>query len=246
MEPSTICTKIQKLLGTIRFQLQQLEDGTFVSRSGIVNTNNTISSTSSSLTNRGTNSMGRIMNDDEEEARANLTQNLNATFQELALLDRAITENGGVKRDYYRKKHMSLYNDTLDIRKAVERYLKLTYNSRKEKYDRDMLLYGRGTSTTDAVAVDAFLAERASLTRSHAVMDDITAAAENVLGSLKLQRNTLKTVHRKVLDVGSALGMSTNIMRLIERRTTGDKILVYGGMIIVTLLLVLVLRWRSS
>ena len=103
MEPSTICTKIQKLLGTIRFQLQQLEDGTFVSRSGIVNTNNTISSTSSSLTNRGTNSMGRIMNDDEEEARANLTQNLNATFQELALLDRAITENGGVKRDYYRK-----------------------------------------------------------------------------------------------------------------------------------------------
>ncbi len=141
---------------------------------------------------------------------------------------------------------MSLYNDALDIRKAVERYLKLTYNSRKEKYDRDMLLNGRGTSTTDAVAVDAFLAERASLTRSHAVMDDITAAAENVLGSLKFQRNTLKNVHRKVLDVGSALGVSTNLMRMIERRTTGDKILVYGGMVIVTLLLLVVLRWRSS
>lgn len=76
MEPSVVCTRVQKLCGTIRFQLQQLEDGFHVGAGGETA---------------------------EEEARANLTQNLNACFQELSVLDRAINENGGQKREYYRK-----------------------------------------------------------------------------------------------------------------------------------------------
>lgn len=112
MEPSVICTKVQKLLGTIRFQLQQLEDGTIVSRS--MGGGSSFSSAAMRGGTNGSNPLGnnhnnvRIMNDEEEEARANLTQNLNATFQELSILDRAVTENGGVKRDYYRKYVFSL------------------------------------------------------------------------------------------------------------------------------------------
>lgn len=60
------------------------------------------------------------------------------------------------------------------------------------------------------------------------------------MGSLKTQRSTLKSAHRKVLDVASSLGLSSNLMRLIERRTTADKILVYGGMVLVTLLVALI------
>lgn len=60
------------------------------------------------------------------------------------------------------------------------------------------------------------------------------------MGSLKTQRSTLKSAHRKVLDVASSLGLSANLMRLIERRTTADKILVYGGMVLVTLLVALI------
>ncbi len=81
-----MCTRVQRLLGTIRFQLQQLEDSP---------TPNASAASSAAAGGGGV--------DAEEEARANLTQNLNAVFQELSLLERAINDNGGVKRDYYRK-----------------------------------------------------------------------------------------------------------------------------------------------
>jgi hypothetical protein len=77
-----VCTRVQRLLGTIRFQLQQLEDA---------------------VTAGGGGGGGSGGGGADEEARAALTQTLNAAFQELAALDRAIAEHGGVKADYYRK-----------------------------------------------------------------------------------------------------------------------------------------------
>jgi Golgi SNAP receptor complex protein 2 len=91
-----------------------------------------------------------------------------------------------------------------------------------------------------AVAADSLLQERASLTRSSAMIDEFTSAAENVLTGLRSQRGVLKGAHRKALDVAANLGLSSTMMRVIERRTTADKILVYGGMAAVMLLLAVV------
>jgi len=93
-----------------------------------------------------------------------------------------------------------------------------------------------------AVAVDSMLAERASLSHSSQLIDEYTALAGHVLGSIKSQRTTLKSAHKKVLDVATSLGLSSTLMRMIERRTTADKILVYGGMVFM-LLLVGIMYW---
>lgn len=139
-----------------------------------------------------------------------------------------------------RRKAASLTSDALDLRRSVERYLKTAYVSRKERRDREQLLGG----ASDNVAVDAFLAERGHLASSHTMMDEISSAAENVMMNLKTQRTMLKGVHRKVLDVGQTLGLSNSLMKVIERRTTGDKVLVYGGMAVISLLLWLVI-WHT-
>ncbi|RHY05989.1 hypothetical protein DYB28_000105 [Aphanomyces astaci] len=47
------------------------------------------------------------------------------------------------------------------------------------------------------------------------------------------QRSRLKGVHRKVLDVASHLGLSGSLLRVIERRETADKWIVYGGIVVV-------------
>lgn len=88
--------------------------------------------------------------------------------------------------------------------------------------------------------MDAFLQERASLTASHSMMDDVAAAAASAMGALRGQRGVLKGVHKRVLDMSSVLGASNAVMRLIERRTIGDKVIVYGGSVFIILLLVLV------
>lgn len=67
------------------------------------------------------------------------------------------------------------------------------------------------------------------------MVDEAIASADNVLGSLRTQRGSLKSAHRKALDVATSLGVSASIMGLISRRTTTDKILVYGGMLLIVL-----------
>ena len=69
------------------------------------------------------------------------------------------------------------------------------------------------------------------------MVDELAAFGEGVLASLREQRGMLKGAHRRVLDVGATLGLSSTLMRVIERRTAGDRIIVYGGMGVVLLLL---------
>jgi len=100
-----------------------------------------------------------------------------------------------------------------------------------------LLCFLQGAS---AVAVDAMIAERSSLTVSHAMIDEFTSMAGNVLGSLRAQRGVLKSAHKKALDVATTLGMSSSLIRFIERRTLGDRIIVYGGMVVIMMLVVIV------
>lgn len=46
----------------------------------------------------------------------------------------------------------------------------------------------------------------------------------------------MQRIHRTFLDVATSLGMSQSLIRMIERRVSGDKVLLYSGMIIILLL----------
>ena len=51
--------------------------------------------------------------------------------------------------------------------------------------------------------------------------------------------------HTTLLDVGNVLGLSNSLLRVISQRQSGDKMLVYGGMLLTTLLLGYVAGWIS-
>lgn len=91
--------------------------------------------------------------------------------------------------------------------------------------------------------MDALLSERSSVTHSSAMVDELGGLADHVLGALRSQRGVMKSAHRKVLDVATSLGVSNTLMRMIERRTAGDRIIVYGGMLVILALLGVVWYW---
>ena len=124
---------------------------------------------------------------------------------------------------------------------ALIRCVSASHAAREEARDRG-LLFGGAAQRAEAVAVDSSLRERASLLGSHAAMDEAAAAAAGVMGALRDQRGVLKGAHRRVLDVAAALGVSNSLMKIIERRTAGDRVLVYGGSAFV-LLLILAVWW---
>ena len=83
------------------------------------------------------------------------------------------------------------------------------------------------------------------LQRSHRHMDDMLSHGQIMLENLRDQRVTLKGIQKKVLDVASVLGMSNTVMRLIERRSEGDKYILFGGMAATCIIMYLVVKYLT-
>ncbi|KAF0756091.1 hypothetical protein DYB37_004147 [Aphanomyces astaci] len=75
--------------------------------------------------------------------------------------------------------------------------------------------------------------EHDSLHRSSRMINELNDLGAATMSNLNDQRSRLKGVHRKVLDVASHLGLSGSLLRVIERRETADKWIVYGGIVVV-------------
>jgi Golgi SNAP receptor complex protein 2 len=54
------------------------------------------------------------------------------------------------------------------------------------------------------------------------------------------QRERLKRAHKKALDMLNKIGLSESLLKIAERRQKVDKMIVYGGMAGVSLLVLLV------
>jgi len=78
---------------------------------------------------------------------------------------------------------------------------------------------------------------------AHRGIDDLLGSGHTILDSLRGQRSTLKSAHKKVLDVMNTLGLSNTVMRLIERRTYQDKFILYGGMIFTCIVMFLAVKY---
>lgn len=99
--------------------------------------------------------------------------------------------------------------------------------------------------------------ESESLQRSSQMVSDLTGLSQSILGDLGEQRNRMKVrfvlllsggemvevterlllfvvwqnVRTKLLDIANRLGLSSSLLRVIERRDTVDFWIVIGGMI---------------
>ncbi|KAF9529426.1 golgi SNAP receptor complex member bos1 [Crepidotus variabilis] len=62
-------------------------------------------------------------------------------------------------------------------------------------------------------------------------LDDFIAQGREVLDNLVDQRNILKGTQRRVLDTANTLGLSRDVISWIERRSTQDTYIFFGGAI---------------
>jgi Golgi SNAP receptor complex protein 2 len=78
------------------------------------------------------------------------------------------------------------------------------------------------------------------------MINNYLAIGQETLSSLMSQRDRLKGVQKKTLDMLNYLGISNSLMRSVERRDNVDKWIVYIGMILILLLVFYLLFWRKS
>ena len=79
--------------------------------------------------------------------------------------------------------------------------------------------------------------EGKSLESSGRMMADALSQGAASLSSLLEQRDRMKGVRTRMLDMAAALGVSNSTLRVIERRETTDRVLVFAGMFVVVLLI---------
>lgn len=72
---------------------------------------------------------------------------------------------------------------------------------------------------------------------AHRGVDEMLMTGHGTLENLKSQRETLKGAHKRILDIGNTLGLSNHTMKLIEKRLSEDKYVLFIGMGVTVLIL---------
>nr|CAG4652261.1 EOG090X0GIP [Triops cancriformis] len=113
------------------------------------------------------------------------------------------------------------------------------FQREQEERERDLLLNStfQPNQRDTTLLIDYALKENTSLQNSHRGLDDMMHIGHAVLDSMRSQRMTLKGAHKRFLDMTNTLGLSNTVMRLIERRGTQDKYIMYGGFLLIFLLI---------
>lgn len=78
---------------------------------------------------------------------------------------------------------------------------------------------------------------------AHRGVDDMIMTGHGVLDSLRSQRETLKGAQKRILDIGNTLGLSNHTMKIIEKRISEDKYVLFGGMGVTLLVIILVIYY---
>ncbi|XP_050724001.1 Golgi SNAP receptor complex member 2-like [Eriocheir sinensis] len=116
----------------------------------------------------------------------------------------------------------------------------------REVEEREALLSRKFTTNDQqetSIFLDHELQHHDKLGEANRNMDEMLGAGRSILEGIQDQGMTLKGARKKVLDLANTLGLSNTVMRMIERRSTQDKYILFAGMVIVLLCLYLALRY---
>jgi Golgi SNAP receptor complex protein 2 len=153
-------------------------------------------------------------------------------------LDRLVQAESKERREDCKRRISHLRNSHQHIKISVENFIRRSrlydFNTQKKNLFGNADLEGGGTMS------DAEVAENTSLNNSSRIMNDYLATGKETLDNLLSQRERLKSVKRKLFDILNYLGLSNTIIRVVEKRDYVDKLIVYGGMIVIILILILV------
>ncbi|XP_065360401.1 probable Golgi SNAP receptor complex member 2 [Calliphora vicina] len=133
--------------------------------------------------------------------------------------------------------------DVRHLQSSLQMFREKRHRKQQELSEREQLLSHRFAPNTDETCldIDYALQHNTQLGNAHRGVDDMISTGGNILSSLVNQRSTLKGAQRRLMTIGSTLGLSNHTMKLIERRFVEDKYVMFGGMFVTLLVIVLVI-----
>lgn len=187
--------------------------------------------------------MGPAAGEDELEAE------IEAVFGEIAAncdrLDLMVNKEPPSRRATAKIRVDQLKYDSQHLKAALRNVRHRRFQKEEEARARDILLskdFAPNEPDT-SIMIDAALQHDQRLNLAGRNIDEIISTGSSILSNLRDQRGMLKGVQRKVLDIINVLGLSNTVLRLIERRSGQDKVILFGGMILTCIVMFLVWQY---
>jgi len=131
-----------------------------------------------------------------------------------------------------------LKEDVATVRRQAEIFGRASSTGARYGRERDELIHRRkATNRNSGGDLNALVDEGASLGRSIADVADILETGSASLGELKAQRARMTGVQKMLMDMGDTLGISSSVMRIVQRRDVTDRYIVYGGIILTLIIM---------
>lgn len=148
------------------------------------------------------------------------------------------------KKEHWLRQLEQVADELSFLRKSVGKFVKKRNTTRKEYEFLLSLENNNKKRLMSEDPMEELEIQKSSLSSSISVVEGIKDVGASVLEMLGGQRDALKRVHARVLDIGVSLGISHSTMQYIERRLSADRLLVYCGMLFISVLLFAVWYWR--
>lgn len=193
------------------------------------------------LLNRLATTRGEEAGDIESRIESNL-KNIASNCERLNIL---VNKEPAHKRQNAKMKVDQLIYDQRHLEAALKNYRQKQLLQRREEQEREELLQRKFTTNNGdtSIMIDHALQHNSHLHNASKGMDDLLGSSSSILKNLQEQRVTLKGVQKRILDVASTLGLSNTLIRLIDKRGTQDKWIVFGGMIVTCVIMFLVFKY---
>lgn len=151
----------------------------------------------------------------------------------------------GQRRDMWRQRIKLMQDECQMLTSAYERRYRAVKQQRSALQMRDELLEGRTRNTLDQrpnmSAVDHLSTQHSSLQRSSDLVSEYAEMGRSALTSIRNQRVTMKSAQRRALDVASLLGLSSSLLKVIERSEKYTAAITYGCMCLT--LMIVIATW---
>ncbi len=171
-----------------------------------------------------------------------ISTDLNKVLSRFDEIDKLVSLESKSRKDDFRRRAQHLKGTYYHVRSTLDSVQRFAGKSNIEAQKEKLLAGSYSTNYSDDISLE--MAESGSLSRSSLKMNEYLAVGQETLNELLSQRDRLKGIQRSVLDIMGYLGVSNSIMRAVERRDVTDKLIVYFGMVIVTLVIVLIWWYR--
>jgi len=187
--------------------------------------------------------------DDLERLEVEVRGRLETLWANSERLEMLASKEPVARRQAARSRVDQLKGDIQHLGAALQSMASRREARRREAEERELLLKTEFTTNAasreseTSIMIDRALEHQASLTRTNQYMDNVLGQGAEILQSLQDQRDVLKGAKRKLLDVANSLGMSDTVIRLIERRSVGDKYILIGGMVATCVFMFVFLRY---